>query len=354
MHLKTLNSFALVFLSGAALTAVELNSRVAILEAQMNEISVRTVHENRGAKTASASPQISGEEWFFTGDLLWWQANEGGMDYAQIFNSFPATASFAPVENRVLTFKWDYGFRAGIGKTFQHDKWDLYTNFTWFQTENSQATSLHEGVFITPLRSVPLVLASQVKIHWEIDFYTLDLNLGRNYFVSPKLAFHPYLGLKGAVIDQHVNTHSHFISGPLLKAKDKNDFWGIGPSMGLEGKWFLDYGFHLFSSLGGAILWGDFTVRHKEIFPSFDVVRNKLDLGLHQIVPMTQFQLGLGYETNLYHNRYHLGIGARYEIQYWWNQNQMPYFSFFSLERFQRYAEDLSLQGITADVRFDF
>src|SRR3990172_8655976 len=155
----------LSLLTAASLPAIELDTRVSILEAQMNEISVRSVHENRAAKTASASPQISGENWFFTGDMLWWHVQEGGMDYAQIFDAYPATTPSNHVKNRTLTFKWDWGFRAGIGKTFNHDKWDLLANFTWFRTENSQATSLHGGAFISPLWNVPPVFASQVKIH---------------------------------------------------------------------------------------------------------------------------------------------------------------------------------------------
>ncbi len=35
-------------------------------------------------------------------------------------------------------------------------------------------------------------------------------------------------------------------------------------------------------------------LRHKETFSTINTIRNNFDLGLHQIVPMTQFQLGLG------------------------------------------------------------
>jgi hypothetical protein len=69
---------------------------------------------------------------------------------------------------------------------------------------------------------------------------------------------------------------------------------------------------------------------------------------------MAQLQLGIGYETNIYHDKYRIEISARYENQYWWNQNQLPYFAYFEPERFQRYAEDLSFQGLTVDARFDF
>ncbi len=332
-------------------------SRLSILEAQINETSVRTVHGNYGAKTASASPQFAGENWFFTGDMLWWHVDEGGTDYAQLFEGTPGVSSSVPVKNRRLDFKWDWGFRAGIGTTFRHDTWDLYLNFTWFRADNSSASSLHQsGVFLTPLTDVPPLQASQVKAHWNIHFYDFALNLGRHYFISPKLAFHPYLGLKTSFISQTKRSKSTIFDPfeGILKSKDRNDFWGIGPDFGFESKWFLVSGFNLFGSAGGALLWGDFVVRHKEKSPDLEFTRYDFHLDLHRVVPMTQFQLGIGYETNLHHNQYHLAVNVRYEYQYWWQQNQMPLFASSENLRYKRYDEDLSLQGITVDVRFDF
>jgi hypothetical protein len=356
-----LTVFSLIMASHASGIASDNESRVTLLETQMNEVSTRTVHGNYGAKTATASPLISGENWFFTGDMLWWHVDEGGTDYAQLYTS--TGGSGFSLESRKLNFKWDYGFRAGIGTTFNHDKWDLYLNFTWFRADNSNASSLHNGSFLVPMDMADPLEATHVKAHWNIHFYDLALNLGRNYFISPQVAFHPYFGLKGAWISQTRRSYAE-VFAPFtgeLNSKDRNDFWGIGPDVGIEGKWFIVSGFNLFASAGGAIFWGDFDVRHKEFSPTFKTTRFNLKFDTHQVVPMAQLQLGLGYETNIYHDQYHIAFNARYEYQYWWQQNQMTYSAFsntISTEtntlRYLRYAEDLSLQGITVDVRFDF
>lgn len=332
------------------------SSRVSILEMQISEATTRTIHGNYGGKTATACPQISGENWFFTGDMLWWHADEGGMDYAQVFQNTPGSSPSNSVENRKLNFKWDYGFRTGIGTRFHHDQWDLLLNFTWFRTDNSAVTSLHHQAFITPLAMMPPLSASQVKAHWNLHFYDFALNLGRPYFISSSVAVHPYFGINVPFISQTRRSQAEVFSPFVgeLHSKDKNDFWGIGPDIGMEGKWFIASGFHLFGSACGALLWGDFDVRHKESSPTFAAQRFDLKLNTHQVVPMTQFQLGLGYETNIYHNHYHISVSARYEYQYWWQQNQMPLFVSSSSLKYQRYAEDLQLQGITVDVRFDF
>lgn len=345
----------------------DLDSRISILEAQMNEISTQTAHGNFGAKLPSASPQILGENWFFTADLLWWHVNEGGNDYAIRYKGDVLDDEHKGL-NRKLKFKWDYGFRAGIGKTFQHDRWDLYLNFTWFQAKNSAACSLRNGTDVIALIGSPVAednTGTQAKIHWGIHFYTLDLNLGRNYFISPKVAFHPFAGIKAAWIDQSQRASSKVnIAIPAevthIQTKGKNRFWGVGPDLGLESKWFIGNGFNLFGSMAGALLWSDFHVRQKQT-NSLDAVgltTNSLPYSghfdLHTVTAMTQMQIGVGYETNLYHNQYHLAINARYEQQYFWGQNQMPYFPSDTNYKYKRLSEDLSLQGLTVDVRFDF
>lgn len=344
--------YSLVFVSALRALAygTDMDTRVSLLETRIAEVSTRTVQGNYGAKTASAAPQFLGENWFFTADMLWWHASEGGMDYAQLFKGNPGITSSDSVHNRKLHFKQNFGFRTGIGTTFNHDKWDLYLNFTWFQAENSAASSLHGGTFLTPLAVPPPSPASQVKIHSKLGFYTLDLNLGRPYFLSSMLAIHPFVGVKGASIPQHIHTKGKTLDSKTFRVKQKNSFLGVGPNFGIEGKWFLDYGIHLFASGGASLLWGDFDVHHRVESPH---PSKSFNLDIHEVVPAAQMQLGLGYETNFHRDIYRISVKVCYETQYFWNQNQLPYFSSIP-NRFQRYSEDLSLHGLTVNARFDF
>ena len=115
----------------------------------MSEVSTTTAHGNIGAKTASVSA-ICRRKLVLRGDMLWWHAEEGGTDYAVLYDGFPETTK-ADGENRKLNFKWDFGFKAGIGTLFNHDKWDLALYFTWFRTTNSAVSSLHDGKLLVPL-----------------------------------------------------------------------------------------------------------------------------------------------------------------------------------------------------------
>ena len=354
---KTLLFPLLVFISIQGFAhADDLSSRLSILEIQMSEISTKTVHGNYGGKTASASPPISGENWFFAGQMLYWQVNEGGTDYAQSFEGNPGISSVDDVHNHRLKFGWDFGFRVNACKTFEHDKWDLSLNFTWFRTKKSATALLHSDQFLIPVNSITQLKSTEVKTHGNIHFYNLDLNLGRRYFLSPKFALHPTLGIKSAWISQHFRTHSavFYPFSEQLYTKQKNGFFGIGPEIGLRGKWFLPHGFHLTAAGAGSLLWGAFTIAHHETTSVSATPGANLHFDIHDAVPMAQLQMGFGYETNIYHNKYRLEFGIAYENQYWWDQNQLPRFVFFAPQRFERYSEDLSLQGVTVEVKFDF
>ena len=349
----------LFLLTALTAEAADLRSRVSTLETQMNAISTKTAEGSIGAKTASASPQILGMDWFLSADLLFWHANEGGTDYAVLFKNAPY-GSTAKAHTHTLNFGWDVGFRAGIGTYLNHDQWDLYANFTQFQTDKSSSTSLHDGAFIIPLLG-PILgdsrnQASQVKIGGNIVFYNLDFNLGRHYFVSRKLAFHPFIGIKSAWIAQHIHTQASLVSPTtdVLHLNIKNDFWGIGPTLGIDGKWFMSHHFNLFGSIAGSLLWGTFDVHEKQRLQNRDQITFNVPFDRDLIVPTTQMQIGFGYETNLFSNRYHLGINLRYEYQYWWQQNQMPYFPEPGTFKYKCSSEDLSLEGLTLDVRCDF
>ena len=82
----------------------------------------------------------------------------------------------------------------------------------------------------------------------------------RHFFVSKQLAFHPYVGVKVALI-KHVRTRSELFLPVVgsLGTRIKNDFWGFGPMLGAEAKWFWGTHFNVFGSAAGTIMWGGFS-----------------------------------------------------------------------------------------------
>ncbi|MBS0653665.1 MAG: hypothetical protein JSR39_09125 [Verrucomicrobia bacterium] len=343
-----------LFAMGSLSADEDLNSRVTILESQMSEVSMKSPFGNFGAKTASASPLIHGHDVFVSADFLYWNLQEGGTDYAY---SSPNSATIFPLKGKRkhLEFDWDPGFRVGIGGVFAHDRWDALLNFTWFQTSNSDSAEADDDDrLFSLLASYPSGLKN-AKLSWKVHFYALDFELGRNYFVSRYLSLRPFFGLKAAVIDQHRHTRytDRMLSDVHIRTRGKCDFWGIGPWTGINGNWHFWRNFSFFGRVAGAIMWGDFDVHEKQTVTNQPVWFD-YDIDKDRIVPMVQFQLGFCWETNLSHDRYHLAFNLSYENQYWWQQNQFPYYPGPTVPKLNPINEDISLQGLTFDVRVDF
>lgn len=338
--------------------AQDLESRISNLEARMASISTQTALGSRGARMASAAPQIDSYGFFVTADFLYWNLNEGGTDYVLTDKNTPGNTPFKG-KSKEIEFGWDPGFRVGIGYQFEeHDGWDGYLNFTWFQTEEHSHTHAPSGGGLIPLWGYPFTNAAEkAKASWEFDFYNLDFELGRRYFVSKYLSVRPEFGIKSAWIYQHVKASFVDIDPTDIddfKVRRKNDFWGIGPRAGIDATWFFDSHFSLFGTTSAALLWGDFDVHEKERekIANLEVFNFKADF--HSIVPTAQLLLGFQWEANFNDSRNHFKIMAGYEFQYWWRQNQMLEFQSSGSFNPDRYSEDVSLQGLTLDVRFDF
>lgn len=341
-----------------SVNAQDLESRVSTLEAKMSTISTQTALGSRGARMASAAPQIDSYGFYVTADFLYWNLIEGGTEYALTDKTTPGNIPFKG-KSKEINFDWDPGFRVGVGYQLEeHDGWDGYLNFTWFQTEeSSHAHAPSEGSLI-PLWGFPFTNdATRAKVSWEFDFYTLDFELGRRYFVSKYLSVRPEFGIKSAWIYQHVKASFTDIAASgtdILKVRRKNDFWGIGPRAGVDATWFFNNHFSFYGMGSAALLWGDFDVheKEKEAIANRELINFNADF--HSIVPTAQLLLGFQWESNFNEARNHFKILLAYEFQYWWRQNQMLDFESAGSFNPDRFSEDVSLQGLTLNVRFDF
>ena len=335
-----------------------LDSRVSSLESRMSAVKTQTAKGTVGAKMATAHPLIDGYGFFFTADALYWQVKEWGTQYV-IKNKEPSTL---PVEgkSKQAHFDWDLGFRVGGGYNFEHDEWDAQVYFTWFETDADNRTHADKNGILFPQIGLPEGSGKKAKIHWDVDYYVIDAELGRNFFVSKFLAFRPFFGIETAWVNQEMRFNERFAPGSNqtqthLIVKSRNDFWGIGPRTGVDSTWYFGEHFSLFGNLSGALLWGDFDVRDKEKTTGVGSIKlTNAEGDFHAIVPNVKTILGLQWDTNFSENEHHIGIKLGYEFQYLWKQNQMLNIYTPSTAVYERESADLSINGITLDVRFDF
>ena len=366
----------LLMTSSSAFAAMDRDSRVSELENQMSQVATQTAMDTFGANTASARPNVKdGIQWFITFDALFWRTKIGGTEYAYTDQDPAATL---PVKGRTkhIEFDWDWGIRAGLGYNFDYDQWDVKAQYTWWDTNGSDSTRAGLNSSIIPMRgssqliedpttgqTEQFLFCTSAKSQYDFSYQAVDLELGRDYYVSSMLSLRPFWGLKTAWMDLEQitrytggDTQDGFLGlgRNTVHVKEDSDFWGIGPRTGVDTRWYLGEGFSIFGNVALAALFGFFDVDHKEKYSAISTNRIRLHANRHAFSPTIQYQVGLRYASYVLERRYHISIGAAFEGQYWWRQNQMLKIDDAAVLRYERYSEDLAMYGLTLDARWDF
>ncbi len=373
MYKIALFSFiALSLYANADEVAVSNNS------SQMNYNNSQTNYNNNNSQmtnnstsntnfvTLNSAVPDSSNGWYIFADALYWHADVDAADWA--FKNTNTDAVITAGANHTLEFKWNYGFRVGLGANMDFDQWDTNLYYTWFQTSNSNAV----GTTGSQNAWDEFGLATeftQGKIHWRVHYQNLDWELGRWFYVSRNLALRPHIGLKSAWIRQRVGEHFTKLGGVLRAQSSTNNFWGVGPCGGLNTTWTFatvnTHNFSFFGDFAGALMYGHFRVKHNEVSTvtgSTTPISGFKPSGLNRnlMVPMMQGMFGLSWDTSFNRNRCHFGLRVGYELQYWFRQNQMlineafPAAAVTDVIAYQRANGALALQGLTFDLRFDF
>lgn len=305
------------------------------------------------------SDQNNPSQWNFFADMLLLKADEIAtwalkVDFMPFTTSGGESAVRFSQTPKSVSFDWDFGIRAGLSYRFEGDRWDTRLYYTWFQTsgkDSSQANA--ESNITTALLGEWLTFgfaSNAGHIQWHIVLNAIDWELGRDCPLSKGLSFRPYLGLKGAWINQTV--HSQWTSKENKATENlKNDFWGLGPKGGVNTNWYLgsvnDHSFNLFGDTSIALLGGNWTFK--------DLQKTSMNSSIKSINPSTWAAtfmfyglMGFSWDVMFNKNRSNFGVRVGYEFQYW--HDQLKIFTF--LEGTLHAA--LVLQGGMLDVHVNY
>ena len=331
-------------------TPDQFDQRLTALEKQV---------QNKTLYNAPArSEVVDGYNFFLTGDFLYWKAEENGLTYAfkvkhpenDLFNNH--------LHLKDPHFEWDYGFRVGAGWNIPHDHWDLYLNWTHFYTgaQGHVHANQDEGIF--PVWAAPFgplgnhfVLRS--KAFWKLYLNILDAELGKEYYVGKKLSLRPHLDIRTVWIDQHFTVD---YEDPDLndRVEMKQNYWGIGPRVGLDLQWWLCWGLSICGNADISLVYGKIRSHQEEEMVG---VPGHLHYNqhLHITRAITDLGLYLAWDHMFYHDQYHFGLKAGWEEHLFFGQNQLfrfldPFFNGSIVSN----QGDLALQGWTFSARIDF
>lgn len=370
----------------------DLKARVAALE------------ENQGSSLAfppSAGPAtLNGIGLFFSIEPLCWTATQTGMTYAIKGENNSLAGTIIDLDHgkaKKPTMDWTWGFRLGLGYDLPRDHWDLSLAWTRLRFNERSKTSISQadpqaspGEYLSPFwiaKLFPVNFPSLVNVaqaHWKINLDVLDVELGKEFFVSRWLTLRPFVGLRTAWINQDYNlrfSRTASVVLPLYPAGNNsrwrlnmdNDFWGIGVRAGLNTKWILGKGWSIYGNAAASILDGSFHNRFKQtaegdgsegspntfLFAK-DHFKDKNDQ--HADVFITDLALGLRWET-LYNKRSNLfALWLGYEQHVFFEQNQFMNHQYdFTIfphpiegPNFFTDGGNLTTHGVAFGAEFDF
>jgi hypothetical protein len=364
---------ALVLLTSLFAYGSQMEQRLTTLEKQMMEVGTENVYGTFGAQFALPA-YIDGFGCFLSMEPIFWFAKVGGTEYAY---SGLSSSSNLPIQGKVdeNTFDWDFGFKVSVGYVLVDDGYDVSLNYTWFDTSDSEASAKDQPSALYFLKSPLLFTMGQAaKSNYSIGYNELDAVMGRNYFVSGRLSFHPKIGLQGVWIDQRQKVrYFDVIADPSygvveIKNIDRCRFWGVGPTVSSESNWYLKHGFSLYSDMGAALLLGNFTISQNHSMTAsedpegVDKLRVDLNGQSKKISPFFSIGLGVMWDTYLEENRARIMIGLGVEGNYLWAQNQtltadhkeISGTDSFSGLGFKLKGENVAFSGINLKLRIDF
>ncbi|MBS0650908.1 MAG: hypothetical protein JSR93_07095 [Verrucomicrobia bacterium] len=321
--------------------------------------------------TPEAQPKVT--HWadpFITADFIYWKAVVENMHYAYTGAITSTSANAHKGTYHSPDFDFEPGFKLGFGLKFRHDGWDLFAQWTWLSEfegdnhvhtrTNSQTHSMVHSVLTPQIGLMPDFTYDRGHAEWSMHFNALDIELGRNFFISRYLTLRPHFGFKFGWIDQdyHIKAHNIAAYQPLLTivnpsvgtAKNDQDFFGCGIRTGLDAVWYFTKHWGLYGDFAISALWSDFhsKTEHHVAADNLAKVEN-LDFK-RTLTTLTQvLELGLGfrYDCTFFLGDYEFYLQAGWEEQIWFNQNQF-------LDTVDTRTGDLTFQGLTVKAGLMF
>lgn len=284
---------------------------------------------------------------FFSVDFLYWYAEETNLAYAleieameqEITNVFFLT----PKSRKYFHTNWDPGFRIGLGWNTACDGWDIYTHWTYYQNKKRNSSSVENFFFergsqvsfifpdigqsalINPWTNADFstLTFNKISAKWRFYLNSIDLELGRKYWLSKCFALRPYAALRGAWTKVRFNTFSFLNNAApngasaLAQFKDrfKNTYWGVGFLTGLQPTWYFASCFALFGNIDFALIAGELKNNKRERYffetfsdPSTSVINADFTNHFHDeffaFQPIVDLAIGVRFERTWCNNRY--------------------------------------------------
>lgn len=331
----------------------------------------------------AAGPRVAdGIDFFITASYIFWKTSTGNTDLLISGAQETSTSGLIPVTttsgsrhtDSTISYGWDSGFKVGAGFNLPHDGWDLAAEYTWLRPNASESvTATPNG---NPLQQVPYgtgqaFCTKTISGEETLHFNTINLTLGRNYYVSQYFTMHPFAGVMGTwqtwnatrsgtgiertgVANNAGFAQAYLFSDCTSSLRLNNDIWGVGILAGLDMGMFFTRKFSAFASLSGASMFQSYQRSDSSNLKgtlSTTVTSHPAEVTVRQdqtnyaLLPWLCVELGLKYDGYFDDDQFHFSLQAGWEGQWW---------SGWLYSALDNQTRDLTLGGLKVKARFDF
>jgi hypothetical protein len=241
-------------------------------------------------------------------------------------------------------------------------------NWTHFDSQLKQCRSTQGniGLGMFPIWSLacdilPYDWVAYANMHWKMKLNMFDLDFGRIFSGCNEIFLRTIIGFRLSLINQKFDVNyggGIFANGLNLpdldstfgfdRIKMKQNFWAIGPRVGIEPQLNLGKGWRFYASACATLDYSFFNVHQKEIYLKnvrFDCKHSPQ--GFRWIIDSTA---GILWKTLCCHDHYALTFSLGWEYHIFFKQVE------FRKDAFNLVSHDrnLSLNGLSISARFDF
>jgi hypothetical protein len=322
--------------------------------AEMNSDSSQTSYSQITPPAGFAAAQGIGFSIY--ADFIYWQARVANLDFAQS-NVSDGGGVISQGSVYYPGFKYQPGFKVGLALDVGHDNWDLTAEYVRLSGNGSKnsVTVEAETSELVPTRTIfdndfASGLLSSADGNFGYQYNLVNLDLGRNYFISENLTLRPFFGLSGAwdktsSLVHYTTTDTTPVS---LSQSYTQRYYGVGYRTGMNTAWCFDENFSIYGDLTLMNLWSRYKASAQEtdvtdpLLPDVNYNTQGVQYGLQYVVDI---QMGIRWAMRFNDDTMGFGLQAGWDQQVWINHVQSPV---------STSASNLSIQGLDIRARFDF
>ncbi|MDN3505582.1 MAG: Lpg1974 family pore-forming outer membrane protein [Rhabdochlamydiaceae bacterium] len=370
--IKFLSGLILSTLVPMLASAASMDSRIDTLEKTVAMSTTSNPMSGMGAKPATALPLTTNTGWHAQIGFIYEQPNIGASNFAVKQNN-PSASTQTTEDVLDQDFKWAWGLTVGAGYKIQRD-WDMEVNYMYFDRSQTSKTNVGSGATLVPTRAkfnivsdASLLSSVEVaKSDYTITLNSFDVTATNIYYLQKYFS----TGFKGGLRSQWLKLKQNieYTGGVVLgnntaHVNDSSKYWGFGPTGAINNNWTLGKGFSIFSNTGLSLLYSRFKVQSEQKLSGSNGQRFSTSSSMGSVIPELDANLGLMYGSFFMEKKHYIAIRLGWDFHYYWNVNQMllnndSYTTVGNTLNMQRRtpnaSEDMSMQGLMCDLRWDF